>query len=302
VVSERQTTTPATEEQQIQQLAETLELEDSTPPEVGEAADAAAAAERAGESAARGSEGAEAGSVATGVAEGEAPAPVETTEVPAAKPAGVDLSQSPEWRQAQSAYDTRIAALEQQAAAIGQQQQAAVEQQQVVVEQQQVAAYTEAELARQEQAYAVQMGEEAAREAVRSPANTGQVRRHFETQAELVKTRAALQTGDQMLDHAGKIVAVGQYAAHFGVTDADKSLLFGTQSPAEMVQLAQRLGKQNVTQSRVPAETPETSLQAQESAAMSGADDASLLTSLQDKDWSEMSAGERRVAERAFRG
>lgn len=295
MVSEQQTTTPATEEQQIQQLAETLELEDSTPPEVGAAADAAAAAERAGESAARGSEGAEAGSVATGVAEGEAPAPVETTEVPAAKPAGVDLSQSPEWRQAQSAYDTRIAALEQQAAAQGQQQQAAVEQQQV-------AAYTEAELARQEQAYAVQMGEEAAREAVRSPANTGQVRRHFETQAELVRTRAALQSGDQMLDHAGKIVAVGQYAAHFGVTDADKSLLFGTQSPAEMEQLAQRLGKQNVTQSRVPAETPETSLQAQESAAMSGADDASLLTSLQDKDWSEMSAGERRVAERAFRG
>ena len=295
MVSERQTTTPATEEQQIQQLAETLELEDSTPPEVGEAADAAAAAERAGESAARGSEGAEAGSVATGVAEGEAPAPVETTEVPAAKPAGVDLSQSPEWRQAQSAYDTRIAALEQQAAAVGQQQQAAGEQQQV-------AAYTEAELARQEQAYAVQMGEEAAREAVRSPANTGQVRRHFETQAELVRTRAALQNGDQMLDHAGKIVAVGQYAAHFGVTDADKSLLFGTQTPAEMEQLAQRLGKQNVTQSRVPAETPETSLQAQESAAMSGADDVSLLTSLQDKDWSEMSAGERRVAERAFRG
>ncbi len=295
MVSERQTTTPATEEQQIQQLAETLELEDSTPPEVGEAADAAAAAERAGESAARGSEGAEAGSVATGVAEGEAPAPVETTEVPAAKPAGVDLSQSPEWRQAQSAYDTRIAALEQQAAAQGQQQQAAVEQQQV-------SAYTEAELARQEQAYAVQMGEEAAREAVRSPANIGQVYRHFETQAELVKTRVALQSGDQMLDHAGKIVAVGQYAAHFGVTDADKSLLFGTQSPAEMEQLAQRLGKQNVTQSRVPAETPETSLQAQESAAMSGADDASLLTSLQDKDWSEMSAGERRVAERAFRG
>lgn len=295
MVSERQTTTPATEEQQIQQLAETLELEDSTPPEVGAAADAAAAAERAGESAARGSEGAEAGSVATGVAEGEAPAPVETTKVSAAKPAGVDLSQSPEWRQAQSAYDTRIAALEQQAAAQGQQQQ-------VAVEQQQVSAYTEAELARQEQAYAVQMGEEAAREAVRSPANTGQVRRHFETQAELARTRAALQNGDQMLDHAGKIVAVGQYAAHFGVTDADKSLLFGTQSPAEMEQLAQRLGKQNVTQSRVPAETPETSLQAQESAAMSGADDASLLTSLQDKDWSEMSAGERRVAERAFRG
>jgi len=295
VVSEQQTTTPATEEQQIQQLAETLELEDSTPPEVGAAADAAAAAERARESAARGSEGAEAGSVATGVAEGEAPAPVETTEVPAAKPAGVDLSQSPEWRQAQSAYDTRIAALEQQAAAQGQQQQAAVEQQQV-------SAYTEAELARQEQAYAVQMGEEAAREAVRSPANTGQVRRYFETQAELARTRAALQNGDQMLDHAGKIVAVGQYAAHFGVTDADKSLLFGTQSPAEMERLAQRLGKQNVTQSRVPAETPETSLQAQESAAMSGADDASLLTSLQDKDWSEMSAGERRVAERAWRG
>lgn len=295
MVSEQQTTTPATEEHQIQQLAETLELEDSTPPEVGEAADAAAAAERAGESAARGSEGAEAGSVATGVAEGEAPAPVETTEVPAAKPAGVDLSQSPEWRQAQSTYDTRIAALEQQVAATGQQQQAAVEQQQV-------SAFTEAELARQEQAYAAQMGEEAAREAVRSPANAGQVRRYFETQAELVRARAAVQNGDQMLDHAGKIVAVDQYAAQFGVTDADKSLLFSTQSPAEMEQLAQRLGRQNVTQSRVPAETPETSLQAQESAAPAGADHASLLTSLQDKDWSEMSAGERRVAEREWRG
>ena len=289
MVSQQQDTSSVTEEQQILELAKTVEVDDTTQPEVDAAADAET---QTGQAQQR-------GSVAQPQQGGVQPQVGGTPETTPVQAPGTDLSQIPEWRQAQSKYDQQISQLQQQ---VAQTERLRVQE----AGKQQVEAAVEADLRVAEERLATQLGDEEARKQVRSQGNVQAVRDFHETKAKATQLETEVQSRDQLLEHAGKLVAVDQFVAAYNVADSDKELLLTTTTPQQMEVLAQRLGQKaaqtNQARSAVPPETPETTLEAGESSAPTGGSFWSLIDSAQDKHWSDMNASERDAVTRVAEG
>ena len=287
MVSQQQDTSSVTEEQQILELAKTVEVDDTTQPEVDAAANAETQTEQ------------QEGSVAQPQQGGNQPQVGGTPETTPVQAPGTDLSQIPEWRQAQSKYDQQIAQLQQQ---VAQTERLRVQE----AGKQQVEAAVEADLRVAEERLATQLGDEEARKQVRSQGNVQAVRDFHETKAKATQLETEVQSRDQLLEHAGKLVAVDQFVAAYNVADSDKELLLTTTTPQQMEVLAQRLGQKaaqtNQARSAVPPETPETTLEAGESSAPTGGSFWSLIDSAQDKHWSDMNASERDAVTRVAEG
>jgi len=289
VVSQQQDTSSVTEEQQILELAKTVEVDDTTQPEVDAAADAET---QTGQAQQR-------GSVAQPQQGGVQPQVGGTPETTPVQAPGTDLSQIPEWRQAQSKYDQQISQLQQQ---VAQTERLRVQE----AGKQQVEAAVEADLRVAEERLATQLGDEEARKQVRSQGNVQAVRDFHETKAKATQLETEVQSRDALIEHAGKLVAVDQFAATYNVATSDKELLLTTTTPQQMEALAQRLGQKaaqtNQARSAVPPETPETTLEAGESSAPTGGSFWSLIDSAQDKHWSDMNASERDAVTRVAEG
>jgi len=287
VVSQQQDTSSVTEEQQILELAKTVEVDDTTQPEVDAAANAETQTEQ------------QEGSVAQPQQGGDQPQVGVTPETTPVQAPGTDLSQIPEWRQAQSKYDQQIAQLQQQ---VAQTERLRVQE----AGKQQVEAAVEADLRVAEERLATQLGDEEARRQVRSQGNVQAVRDFHETKAKATQLETEVQSRDALIEHAGKLVAVDQFVAAYNVADSDKELLLTTTTPQQMEVLAQRLGQRtaqtNQARSAVPPETPETTLEAGESSAPTGGSFWSLIDSAQDKHWSDMNASERDAVTRVAEG
>jgi hypothetical protein len=287
VVSQQQDTSSVTEEQQILELAKTVEVDDTTQPEVDAAADAETQTEQ------------QEGSVAQPQQGGDQPQVGVTPETTPVQAPGTDLSQIPEWRQAQSKYDQQIAQLQQQ---VAQAEHLRAQE----AGKQKVEAAVEADLRIAEQRLAPEMGDEEARKQVRSQGNVQAVRDFHETKAKATQLETEVQSRDALIEHAGKLVAVDQFAATYNVATSDKELLLTTTTPQQMEALAQRLGQKaaqtNQARSAVPPETPETTLEAGESSAPTGGSFWSLIDSAQDKHWSDMNASERDAVTRVAEG
>ena len=289
MVSQQQDTSSVTEEQQILELAKTVEVDDTTQPEVDAAADAET---QTGQAQQR-------GSVAQPQQGGVQPQVGGTPETTPVQAPGTDLSQIPEWRQAQSKYDQQISQLQQQ---VAQTERLRVQE----AGKQQVEAAVEADLRVAEERLATQLGDEEARKQVRSQGNVQAVRDFHETKAKATQLETEVQSRDALIEHAGKLVAVDQFAATYNVATSDKELLLTTTTPQQMEALAQRLGQKaaqtNQARSAVPPETPETTLEAGESSAPTGGSFWSLIDSAQDKHWSDMNASERDAVTRVAEG
>ena len=287
MVSQQQDTSSVTEEQQILELAKTVEVDDTTQPEVDAAANAETQTEQ------------QEGSVAQPQQGGDQPQVGVTPETTPVQAPGTDLSQIPEWRQAQSKYDQQIAQLQQQ---VAQTERLRVQE----AGKQQVEAAVEADLRVAEERLATQLGDEEARRQVRSQGNVQAVRDFHETKAKATQLETEVQSRDALIEHAGKLVAVDQFVAAYNVADSDKELLLTTTTPQQMEVLAQRLGQRtaqtNQARSAVPPETPETTLEAGESSAPTGGSFWSLIDSAQDKHWSDMNASERDAVTRVAEG
>ena len=287
MVSQQQDTSSVTEEQQILELAKTVEVDDTTQPEVDAAANAETQTEQ------------QEGSVAQPQQGGDQPQVGVTPETTPVQAPGTDLSQIPEWRQAQSKYDQQIAQLQQQ---VAQTERLRVQE----AGKQQVEAAVEADLRVAEERLATQLGDEEARRQVRSQGNVQAVRDFHETKAKATQLETEVQSRDALIEHAGKLVAVDQFVAAYNVADSDKELLLTTTTPQQMEVLAQRLGQRtaqtNQARSAVPPETPETTLEAGESSAPTGGSFWSLIDSAQDKHWSDMNAAERDAVTRVAEG
>jgi len=287
VVSQQQDTSSVTEEQQILELAKTVEVDDTTQPEVDAAANAETQTEQ------------QEGSVAQPQQGGVQPQVGGTPETTPVQAPGTDLSQIPEWRQAQSKYDQQISQLQQQ---VAQTERLRVQE----AGKQQVEAAVEADLRVAEERLATQLGDEEARKQVRSQGNVQAVRDFHETKAKATQLETEVQSRDALIEHAGKLVAVDQFAATYNVATSDKELLLTTTTPEQMEALAQRLGQKtaqtNQARSAVPPETPETTLEAGESSAPTGGSFWSLIDSAQDKHWSDMNASERDAVTRVAEG
>ena len=287
MVSQQQDTSSVTEEQQILELAKTVEVDDTTQPEVDAAANAETQTEQ------------QEGSVAQPQQGGVQPQVGGTPETTPVQAPGTDLSQIPEWRQAQSKYDQQIAQLQQQ---VAQTERLRVQE----AGKQQVEAAVEADLRVAEERLATQLGDEEARKQVRSQGNVQAVRDFHETKAKATQLETEVQSRDALIEHAGKLVAVDQFAATYNVATSDKELLLTTTTPEQMEALAQRLGQKtaqtNQARSAVPPETPETTLEAGESSAPTGGSFWSLIDSAQDKHWSDMNASERDAVTRVAEG
>ena len=287
MVSQQQDTSSVTEEQQILELAKTVEVDDTTQPEVDAAANAETQTEQ------------QEGSVAQPQQGGVQPQVGGTPETTPVQAPGTDLSQIPEWRQAQSKYDQQISQLQQQ---VAQTERLRVQE----AGKQQVEAAVEADLRVAEERLATQLGDEEARKQVRSQGNVQAVRDFHETKAKATQLETEVQSRDALIEHAGKLVAVDQFAATYNVATSDKELLLTTTTPEQMEALAQRLGQKtaqpNQARSAVPPETPETTLEAGESSAPTGGSFWSLIDSAQDKHWSDMNASERDAVTRVAEG
>ena len=287
MVSQQQDTSSVTEEQQILELAKTVEVDDTTQPEVDAAANAETQTEQ------------QEGSVAQPQQGGNQPQVGGTPETTPVQAPGTDLSQIPEWRQAQSKYDQQISQLQQQ---VAQTERLRVQE----AGKQQVEAAVEADLRVAEERLATQLGDEEARKQVRSQGNVQAVRDFHETKAKATQLETEVQSRDALIEHAGKLVAVDQFAATYNVATSDKELLLTTTTPQQMETLAQRLGQKaaqtNQARSAVPPETPETTLEAGESSAPTGGSFWSLIDSAQDKHWSDMNASERDAVTRVAEG
>ena len=287
MVSQQQDTSSVTEEQQILELAKTVEVDDTTQPEVDAAANAETQTEQ------------QEGSVAQPQQGGNQPQVGGTPETTPVQAPGTDLSQIPEWRQAQSKYDQQISQLQQQ---VAQTERLRVQE----AGKQQVEAAVEADLRVAEERLATQLGDEEARKQVRSQGNVQAVRDFHETKAKATQLETEVQSRDALIEHAGKLVAVDQFVAAYNVADSDKELLLTTTTPQQMEVLAQRLGQKaaqtNQARSAVPPETPETTLEAGESSAPTGGSFWSLIDSAQDKHWSDMNASERDAVTRVAEG
>ena len=287
MVSQQQDTSSVTEEQQILELAKTVEVDDTTQPEVDAAANAETQTEQ------------QEGSVAQPQQGGVQPQVGGTPETTPVQAPGTDLSQIPEWRQAQSKYDQQISQLQQQ---VAQTERLRVQE----AGKQQVEAAVEADLRVAEERLATQLGDEEARKQVRSQGNVQAVRDFHETKAKATQLETEVQSRDALIEHAGKLVAVDQFAATYNVATSDKELLLTTTTPQQMEVLAQRLGQKaaqtNQARSAVPPETPETTLEAGESSAPTGGSFWSLIDSAQDKHWSDMNASERDAVTRVAEG
>jgi len=287
VVSQQQDTSSVTEEQQILELAKTVEVDDTTQPEVDAAANAETQTEQ------------QEGSVAQPQQGGNQPQVGVTPETTPVQAPGTDLSQIPEWRQAQSKYDQQISQLQQQ---VAQAEHLRVQE----AGKQQLEAAIEADLRIAEQRLAPEMGDDEARKQVRAQGNVQAVREFHETKAKATQLETEVQSRDALIEHAGKLVAVDQFVATYNVADSDKELLLTTSTPQQMQVLAQRLGQKtaqtNQARSAVPPETPETTLEAGESSAPTGGSFWSLIDSAQDKHWSDMNASERDAVTRVAEG
>ena len=287
MVSQQQDTSSVTEEQQILELAKTVEVDDTTQPEVDAAANAETQTKQ------------QEGSVAQPQQGGVQPQVGGTPETTPVQAPGTDLSQIPEWRQAQSKYDQQIAQLQQQ---VAQTEHLRVQE----AEKQKVEAAIEADLRIAEQRLAPEMGDDEARKQVRAQGNVQAVREFHETKAKATQLETEVQSRDALIEHAGKLVAVDQFVAAYNVADSDKELLLTTSTPQQMQVLAQRLGQKtaqtNQARSAVPPETPETTLEAGESSAPTGGSFWSLIDSAQDKHWSDMNASERDAVTRVAEG
>ena len=287
MVSQQQDTSSVTEEQQILDLAKTVEVDDTTQPEVDAAANAETQTEQ------------QEGSVAQPQQGGVQPQVGGTPETTPVQAPGTDLSQIPEWRQAQSKYDQQISQLQQQ---VAQTERLRVQE----AGKQQVEAAVEADLRVAEERLATQLGDEEARKQVRSQGNVQAVRDFHETKAKATQLETEVQSRDALIEHAGKLVAVDQFAATYNVATSDKELLLTTTTPEQMEALTQRLGQKtaqpNQARSAVPPETPETTLEAGESSAPTGGSFWSLIDSAQDKHWSDMNASERDAVTRVAEG
>ena len=287
MVSQQQDTSSVTEEQQILELAKTVEVDDTTQPEVDAAANAETQTKQ------------QEGSVAQPQQGGNQPQVGVTPETTPVQAPGTDLSQIPEWRQAQSKYDQQIAQLQQQ---VAQTEHLRVQE----AEKQKVEAAIEADLRIAEQRLAPEMGDDEARKQVRSQGNVQAVREFHETKAKATQLETEVQSRDALIEHAGKLVAVDQFVAAYNVADSDKELLLTTSTPQLMEALAQRLGQKaaqtNQARNAVPPETPETTLEAGESSAPTGGSFWSLIDSAQDKHWSDMNASERDAVTRVAEG
>ena len=287
MVSQQQDTSSVTEEQQILELAKTVEVDDTTQPEVDAAANAETQTKQ------------QEGSVAQPQQGGNQPQVGVTPETTPVQAPGTDLSQIPEWRQAQSKYDQQIAQLQQQ---VAQTEHLRVQE----AEKQKVEAAIEADLRIAEQRLAPEMGDDEARKQVRAQGNVQAVREFHETKAKATQLETEVQSRDALIEHAGKLVAVDQFVAAYNVADSDKELLLTTSTPQQMQVLAQRLGQKaaqtNQARSAVPPETPETTLEAGESSAPTGGSFWSLIDSAQDKHWSDMNASERDAVTRVAEG
>ena len=287
MVSQQQDTSSVTEEQQILELAKTVEVDDTTQPEVDAAANAETQTKQ------------QEGSVAQPQQGGNQPQVGGTPETTPVQAPGTDLSQIPEWRQAQSKYDQQISQLQQQ---VAQAEHLRVQE----AGKQQLEAAIEADLRIAEQRLAPEMGDDEARKQVRSQGNVQAVREFHETKAKATQLETEVQSRDALIEHAGKLVAVDQFVAAYNVADSDKELLLTTSTPQQMQVLAQRLGQKtaqtNQARSAVPPETPETTLEAGESSAPTGGSFWSLIDSAQDKHWSDMNASERDAVTRVAEG
>ena len=287
MVSQQQDTSSVTEEQQILELAKTVEVDDTTQPEVDAAANAETQTKQ------------QEGSVAQPQQGGNQPQVGGTPETTPVQAPGTDLSQIPEWRQAQSKYDQQISQLQQQ---VAQAEHLRVQE----AGKQQLEAAIEADLRIAEQRLAPEMGDDEARKQVRAQGNVQAVREFHETKAKATQLETEVQSRDALIEHAGKLVAVDQFVAAYNVADSDKELLLTTSTPQQMQVLAQRLGQKtaqtNQARSAVPPETPETTLEAGESSAPTGGSFWSLIDSAQDKHWSDMNASERDAVTRVAEG
>ena len=287
MVSQQQDTSSVTEEQQILELAKTVEVDDTTQPEVDAAANAETQTKQ------------QEGSVAQPQQGGNQPQVGVTPETTPVQAPGTDLSQIPEWRQAQSKYDQQISQLQQQ---VAQAEHLRVQE----AGKQQLEAAIEADLRIAEQRLAPEMGDDEARKQVRSQGNVQAVREFHETKAKATQLETEVQSRDTLIEHAGKLVAVDHFAATYNVATSDKELLLTTTTPQQMEVLAQRLGQKaaqtNQARSAVPPETPETTLEAGESSAPTGGSFWSLIDSAQDKHWSDMNASERDAVTRVAEG
>ena len=287
MVSQQQDTSSVTEEQQILELAKTVEVDDTTQPEVDAAANAETQTKQ------------QEGSVAQPQQGGVQPQVGGTPETTPVQAPGTDLSQIPEWRQAQSKYDQQISQLQQQ---VAQAEHLRVQE----AGKQQLEAAIEADLRIAEQRLAPEMGDDEARKQVRAQTNVQAVREFHETKAKATQLETEVQSRDALIEHAGKLVAVDHFVAAYNVADSDKELLLTTSTPQQMEALAQRLGQKaaqtNQARSAVPPETPETTLEAGESSAPTGGSFWSLIDSAQDKHWSDMNASERDAVTRVAEG
>ena len=275
---------PVSEDQKIQEMAKTMEFEDTTPAELRAPAPDAVA-----------------------VTQTPPPAPVsaappETKPTVPAEPAkaGVNLSEIPEWRQAQSNYDKRIAAMEQR---FKQQE----EQYQVQIARTAVEASVEAHLKAQEENMARALNDpEQARAHVRSGQNVQAVRDYFGAKQELEVERRRNGQSQQLLEYAGRLYAADEYARKHSVAPEDRELLLTASTPEAMERLAQRLARQSANtkadaakaEARVPAETAKTRLESGEQGAPPGRSFWELIDAAQDKSWSDMTPVERDAVKR----
>ena len=287
MVSQQQETSSLTEEQQILELAKTVEVDDTTQPEVDAAADTETQTEQ------------QEGSVDQPEQGGAQPRVEQTAQAVPAQPAdGVDLSQIPEWRQAQSKYDQRIAALEQQV----HQTEARREQ---AAEKQVFEATIEADLRTAEQRLAPDLGEEEAKRQVRSQANVQAVREFHEAKAMALRSQTSEQSALNDAEQMAKIKIAGDFSRQYGLEPEDQSLLMQTPDPQAMEAFAKRLGggrSAQAVRNAVPPETAETTLEAGESSAPASGSFWSLIDSAQDKHWSDMNAAERDAVTRVAEG
>ena len=287
MVSQQQDTSSLTEEQQILELAKTVEVDDTTQPEVDAAADTETQTEQ------------QEGSVDQPEQGGAQPRVEQTAQAVPAQPAdGVDLSQIPEWRQAQSKYDQRIAALEQQVTQTETQRQQEVEKQ--VFE-----ATVEADLRTAEERLAPDLGEEEAKRQVRSSANVQAVREFHGAKIQAEQSRLSEQSALNDAEQMAKVKIAGDISKRYGLQSEDEPFLMQSTDPQAMANFAAHIAKVRSAQAvrnAVPPETAATTLEAGESSAPASGSFWSLIDSAQDKHWSDMNASERDAVTRVAEG
>ena len=280
--------TEKTEEQKIVELAATMEFEDTTAPEL-----------RAPEKPEVAEKPPEAEKLAEPVKAETTPAPIATPPVVAAPeipetPKKLDITTTPEWRQAQSKYDQRIAQLERD----NQERRSQALTSHVG---ERVSAAVEAHFRAQEQELLPTVGAEEARRLVRAPNNAQQVQNYYNAQAQLALQQLKEADNAKLLDHAGKQFAKDEFSRKYGLAEEDAETLLEARSPEGMERIASRLASKRKEERQTPR-VPSVKLQPTDQTAPPKEDVWQALAAAEDKSWSDMTPAERDASRRAFSG